>query len=178
MVAPILETPRLLLRQWVSTDLEPWVVMSSDPITMKFYPAPHTADHARNTFERNRDFLAANHFGLWAVEEKCSNRFIGYTGIAERNHDGIAFMPCYEIGWRLYRDFWGMGYATEGAQAVMHYATSVPALKVLFSYTSRLNEPSINVMRKIGLMPRVELDFDHPEIEEGHPLRPHIVYSS
>ena len=152
--------------------------MSADPETMKFYPETHTPAHAHSTFERNQAFLEAHDFGLWAVEEKGSNTFIGYIGIAERNHDGISFMPCLEIGWRLYREFWGKGYATEGAHAVMEYAARVRELTRLFSYTSRINEPSINVMRKIGLTPRPELDFDHPEVEAGHPLRPHVVYSN
>jgi len=87
-------------------------------------------------------------------------------------------MPCHEIGWRLFRDFWGQGFASEGALAVREYASSLDEVPTLFSYTPRINKPSINVMRKIGLVPRPDLDFDHPEVEIGHVLGPHVVYAS
>jgi RimJ/RimL family protein N-acetyltransferase len=173
-----LTTERLILRRWTDDDREPFADLNADPEVMRYFPNTLTKVESDALVDRIEQGFATNGFGLWAVEEKGSNTFIGYIGIAERNHDGISFMPCLEIGWRLYRDFWGHGYATEGAHAVMEYAASMRELTRLFSYTSRLNEPSINVMRKIGLTPRPELDFDHPEIEVGHPLRPHVVYSN
>lgn len=70
--------------------------------------------------------------------------------------------------------FWNKGYATEGAIKCLDYGFNILGLNDVFSFTSKINEPSINVMKKIGL---IEQDtFLHPNISEDNPLRPHVLY--
>ena len=173
-----LNTPRLRLRNWQVEDLPSWIAMNSDPITLKYFPRTFTEAESRASFERIKSFLELNKFGLWAAEEKETEKFMGFIGLSEQNVEGIAFTPCIEIGWRLDREYWGRGYATEGALEVLKFGQESLKFDQIFSYTSRINSPSINVMKKIGLRARSELDFDHPKIQAGELLRDHVVFST
>lgn len=175
-MATQLSSERVLLRAWTEADLDPWITMNADPVTTRFYERPWTPEESRQSFARNRDFLTSHSYGLWAAEELQSGLFMGYVGIADRNHSDISFMPCQEIGWRLHRDFWGKGYATEAARLVLTHAMTDETIDDLYSYTAVINEPSINVMRKIGLRERPELAFIHPAVAPEHEVAPHVVY--
>lgn len=168
------ETPRLILRQWQEADLEPWIAMNQDPEVMRYFPAPLSAEQSLTMAARIRQRIEENGFGLWAVELKSSAEFIGFVGITQQDL-GLEWTPCIEIGWRLAAPHWGQGYATEAAQTVL--ADALTRFPTVYSFTAELNLPSQNVMQKIGLHRRADLDFDHPRIEPG-PLRRHIVYGS
>lgn len=103
---------------------------------------------------------------------------MGFVGLAKQEIPGVAFMPCYEIGWRLDKKYWGKGYATEAAKVVLDYGLEDLGLAEIFSFTAKQNLPSINVMKKIGLRERPELDFAHPRIEDVSPVKWHVVYST
>ncbi len=152
--------------------------MNSDPITLKYFPRTFTEAESRASFERIKSFLELHEFGLWGAEEKETEKFMGFIGLSEQNVKGISFTPCIEIGWRLDKEFWGKGYATEGAEAVLKFGQDSLHLTEIYSYTSRINLPSINVMRKIGLRARPEFDFGHPMIPNEDELRNHVVYST
>jgi RimJ/RimL family protein N-acetyltransferase len=79
-----------------------------------------------------------------------------------------------EVGWRLARQAWHQGYATEAATAAVDVAFNGAGLAELWSMTAVLNEPSQAVMRRLG-MSRCTY-FNHPRIDPGHPLRRHVVY--
>jgi ribosomal-protein-alanine N-acetyltransferase len=152
--------------------------MNSDPINLKYFPRTYTKEESKTSFERFMNYLEANEFGLWAAEEKESENFMGFIGLSEQLLEGISFTPCIEIGWRLDRAFWGRGYATEGALEVLRFAQEDLKIDKIYSFTARLNIPSINVMKKIGLRERPDLDFDHPKINAGEPTRNHVVFST
>lgn len=86
------------------------------------------------------------------------------------------FTPCVEIGWRLAADCWGRGLATEGAKAIVHHAFEALQLESLVSFTVAANVRSRRVMEKIGMTRDSADDFEHPNLPEGHPLRPHVLY--
>lgn len=173
-----IETARLKLRNWEETDLEPWIEMNQDPSVMKYFPRLYSPDESVASFNRMKLFLKENNFGIWAVEEKVSRIFIGFVGLMAHDIEGISFMPCTEIGWRLRKEFWGLGYASEAAREVLEYAKTELRLEEIFSFTAELNSPSIRVMQRIGLSAHPELNFLHPRIERSHPLAPHVVYST
>jgi ribosomal-protein-alanine N-acetyltransferase len=85
-------------------------------------------------------------------------------------------MPCVEIGWRLGKRFWGNGYATEGAQAILNYAFVELGLEEVLAWTTSANIRSQNVMKRLQMMYDPHCDFQHPSLPEGHPLRPHVLY--
>ncbi len=173
-----LNTPRVLLRAWQESDLEPWIALNSDAENLRYFPRTYTAEESNSSFNRLRDRLNENPFGLWAVEEKSSGEFMGFIGLAYQELPDVSFMPCHEIGWRLDKKYWGKGYATEAAKTVLEFGLKDLALPIIYSYTALKNQPSINVMRKIGLRERPELTFEHPNIPEGNPVKTHLVYST
>ncbi len=173
-----LQTPRVLLRAWREGDLEPWVALNSDAENLRFFPRLYSAEESRASHTRIRDLLNENSFGLWAAEERSSGQFMGFVGLARQEIPGVSFMPCHEIGWRLDKKYWGKGYATEAAQVVLNFGFGEVGLKEIFSFTAAQNLPSINVMRKIGLHERPELNFAHPRIDDASPVKFHVVYST
>jgi RimJ/RimL family protein N-acetyltransferase len=86
------------------------------------------------------------------------------------------FTPAIEIGWRLDQKFWRCGLAAEGATAVLNFAFSTLKLKEVVAFTSKINYPSMKLMEKIGMRRDEKGDFNHPNLEEGNPLRQHVLY--
>jgi len=84
-------------------------------------------------------------------------------------------MPCVEIGWRLAKEHWGKGYATEAAKGALRTGFDRIGLPEIVSFTSRVNRPSRAVMERIGMVDTAE-DFDHPALPEGSELRRHCLY--
>jgi RimJ/RimL family protein N-acetyltransferase len=112
-------------------------------------------------------------FGLCALEVLESGEFVGFTGLNPMP-DGVPGAGDQEVGWRLGRQAWHRGHATEAARAALDVGLNRLGLPVIWSMTAVLNTPSQAVMRRLGMV-RHRL-FDHPRIEVGHPLRPHVVY--
>ena len=172
---PVLRTERLLLRRWREDDRGPFAAMNADPEVMAFFPA--TLDRATSDLivDKTEAAFDAEGFGLWAVERLDEARFIGFIGLA-RPSFRASFTPCVEIGWRLARDAWGHGFATEGAMAVRDHAFEVVGLDELLSWTTAANAASRRVMERIGMTHDPKDDFDHPMLPAGNPLRPHVLY--
>ena len=168
-----IRTDRLLMRRWRDSDREPFAALNGDAETMKFFP--ETLDRAASDAlaDRIEARFEQNGYGLWALEIADTGQFIGFTGL-NPIPDGVPGGPGTEIGWRLARQAWHHGYATEAAQAAVMVAFDGVGLPEIWSFTSVLNEPSAAVMRRIGM---TEVSrFDHPRIPAGHPLRPHVLY--
>ena len=84
------------------------------------------------------------------------------------------FTPAVEVGWRLARDAWGHGYATEGGAASL--AWGFLGLAEIVSFTAPANARSRAVMERLGMIRDPDGDFDHPRIEAGDPLRRQVQY--
>src|ERR1700682_4015426 len=114
----ILETERLLLREFVSEDLDALAVVLSDAATMRYYPAPLDRAGVAAWIERNRRrYLEAGH-GLWAMVLKSSGEVVGDCGLTRQRVDGVDEI---ELGYHVRRDLWGRGYAPEAARACRDY---------------------------------------------------------
>jgi RimJ/RimL family protein N-acetyltransferase len=170
----ILSTPRLGLRKWIDSDLEPFVRMNEDPEVMRYFPRPMTAEESKVFISRIEKFFHEHGYGLFAIEVKATGEFIGYTGFAEPRFEAW-FTPCTEIGWRLKQEAWGRGYASEAASACLDYGLQQLHMEKIYSWTAMSNARSERVMQRIG-MQRVG-EFDHPMIEAGHPLSRHVLYT-
>ncbi len=169
-----LRTERLLLRQWRDADLEPFAALNADPDVMRYFPAPMTREQSDAFAERIRAQIAGRGWGLWAVEVAGGAPFIGFVGLGKPSWEAH-FTPAVEIGWRLAREHWGRGYATEAAQAAAGFAFETVGLDEIVSFTSTINVPSRRVMERIGMTHDPAEDFDHPLVAEG-PLRRHVLY--
>lgn len=170
-----LRTERLLLRGWREADLEPFAALNGDPETMRYFPAPLTRDESDALAAHARDQLETEGWGLWAVEVPGTADFVGFVGLAIPSFEE-SFTPAVEVGWRLGREHWGNGYATEAARAAVAYGFGELGLDEIVSFTSTLNVPSMRVMERIGMTRDPAEDFDHPRVPVGHPLRRHVLY--
>lgn len=170
-----LRTERLLLRQWRDEDLGPFAELNADPETMRYFPAPPTREESESLAERARRQIEEEGWGLWAVEVRGGAPFVGFVGLARPSFDEH-FTPAVEVGWRLAREHWGHGYATEAGRAALAFGFEALGLEEIVSFTSHLNEPSWRVMERLGMSRDPADDFEHPRVPAGHPLRPHVLY--
>jgi RimJ/RimL family protein N-acetyltransferase len=161
------------LRRWADNDLEQFALMNQDPEVMRHFPRLYTAEESAAMVARTEACFDRHGYGLFALELKATGEFIGYTGFAKPGFESW-FTPCTEIGWRLKKEAWGQGYATEAAGACLDYGFQQLGMEKVFSWTALSNTPSERVMQRIGMTRLGE--FDHPLIEAGHPLRRHVLY--
>ncbi len=172
---PILTTARLRLRQWREEDLAPFAALNADPQVMEFFPKVLTRAESDAVAGRIRDHFARHGFGLWAVEAPGVADFVGFVGLAIPSFEAH-FTPCVEIGWRLAREHWGHGYATEAATAALAFGFGDRSLEEIVAFTVPANIPSRRVMGRLGMRHSPSDDFEHPAIADGHPLRSHVLY--
>ncbi|TCN30515.1 RimJ/RimL family protein N-acetyltransferase [Kribbella orskensis] len=170
-----LKTDRLLLRQWQDSDYEPFAAMNADPAVMEHFPAPMTREASDGLIDRIKPSIEERGFGLWALEVLDTGRFIGFTGLSVPSFEAH-FMPAVEIGWRLSKDAWGNGYASEAARASLADGFGPAGLEEIVSFTATSNKPSQRVMERIGMTHDEAGDFDHPKLEPGHRLERHVLY--
>lgn len=170
-----LRTERLVLRQWREADLDPFAALNADPEVMRHFPARPTREQSDRLAESQRVFIAQRGWGLWAVEVVGGAPFIGFIGLAEPRFTAH-FTPAVEVGWRLARQHWGNGFATEGARAAVAFGFGELGLDEIVSFTTVGNERSRRVMERLGMTHDSADDFEHPLVPSGHPLRPHVLY--
>ncbi len=142
---------------------------------MEFFEKPLArADSDRLVARIERDFDARG-YGLWALEIPGEAELAGFVGIVDV-HPLLPCAPAVEIGWRLGREFWGRGLATEAARRVVTYSFDELGLQWLAATTSVPNARSRAVMERLGMTRDPADDFIHPELPAGHRLAPHVLY--
>lgn len=172
----MIETPRLLLRPWRDDDRAPFAAMGADPEVMAHFPALLSRAESDAMVDRIALMMADQGFGLWAVERRDGGDFIGFCGLNRVNF-ACPVADEVEIGWRLAHAAWGQGLAREAAQACLDWGFAHGLARIV-SFTVPANGRSWGLMERLGLKRRADLDFDHPRIAEGSPLRRHIVYEA
>ncbi|WP_404332019.1 GNAT family N-acetyltransferase [Mesobacillus maritimus] len=168
-----LETSRLRLRDWIESDLKPFSRLNADEVVMRYFPKTLSNEETLAFYHSIIAEFKECGFGLYAVEEKENKEFIGYIGFHRALFEA-EFTPCTEIGWRLKKEAWGKGYATEGAAACLHYGFKELGFSDIYSFTAEINHSSKNVMRKIGM--NFMKTFNHPKVEKDSPLNKHVLY--
>lgn len=174
-MAATLHTERLCLRDWRDSDLAAFAELNADPEVMSYLPAVLSPIESDAFAKRIRRESSDREFGLWAVEISGGASFIGFVGLAVPRFQAH-FTPCVEIGWRLARAYWGLGYASEAAEAALGHGFDVLSLAEIVSFTVPENRRSRRVMEKLGMQHVDSDDFEHPGMQPGHPLRSHVLY--
>jgi RimJ/RimL family protein N-acetyltransferase len=142
-----LETPRLILRGFSSSDVEPYARMMADPDVARFLGDGRPLERWE-AWRQLATFIGhweLRGFGLWAVEERTTGRFIGRIGCFEPEG-----WPGFEIGYALAREAWGQGFAREGAAAALHFARRVLKRDTIISLIRPANRASIAVAEHLG----------------------------
>jgi ribosomal-protein-alanine N-acetyltransferase len=168
-----LETERLYFREWTKNDLDFFAEMNKSPKVMKHFLKPLSDEESALFLERIQHHFDHHGYGLYAACLKTNGQPIGFIGFQITTFKAF-FTPCVEIGWRLHEDYWKQGYAVEGAKALLDYGFSHLGFERVYSFTSTTNQASQKVMERIGL--EYQRTFDHPNIEEGHPLQKHVLF--
>ena len=144
----ILETARLVLREFVPEDADALALVLSDPETMRYYPTPYDRTGVEQWIERNRQRYAQDGVGLWALVLKATGEMIGDCGIIRQEIEGESL---YEIGYHLRRDLWGQGLATEAATACRDWGFAHLGVNRLISLIRPENSPSRRVAERNGM---------------------------
>lgn len=171
----VLTTDRLILRRWTEADREPFAAMNADPEVVRYLRGKLDRTASDAFIERIEAGFERYGFGLWAVEVRRTGQFLGFTGLAWQTFPAH-FTPAVEVGWRMARHAWGHGYATEAARAAIDYGFGAVGLLEIVSITTRTNERSMALMRRLGMTTDPAWDFEHPLLPRGHPLRPHVLF--
>jgi RimJ/RimL family protein N-acetyltransferase len=178
-VIVILETQRLRLRNWLEGDRDLFREINSDSKVMEFFPFRRSHEEADLLFDRVNAMIREDGLGFYAVELKESGESLGFCGLAPANMPGIFPPETIEIGWRLATRFWGNGYITEAAKALLEYGLKAKGLDAIISFAVAQNHRSTAVMKRIGMTHCPELDFDSPRVPDSHPhLKRHVTYAA
>jgi RimJ/RimL family protein N-acetyltransferase len=171
------ETERLTLRPWQEADRLPFASMNADPEVMRYFPAVLSREESNALMDRAIAKQKADGFCFAPIEEKATGKFLGFVGLNRPTYASpLPFDPCVEIGWRLDRQAWGQGFATEAARAWLRIGFETLGFDEIVSFTTVTNLPSQRVMTRLGMSHSSDDDFLHPALEDGHPLQPHVLF--
>ena len=150
--APVLQTPRLILRPHRIEDFESCCRLTSDPVAVRtIYQKPMSREETWHRLLRFAGHWALLGYGLLLIEEKDGGRVVGEVGLADF-HRGLGedFDPWPEFAWMVASDSHGRGYATEAAAAILAWmeATFAPERSVCIIDPD--NAPSLRVADKLG----------------------------
>ena len=144
----IIETERLVLREYCQEDF-PWLsAILTDGETMKYYEKPYDENGVQRWLDWSFDNYKKHGFGLWAIELKETGEPIGDAGITMQPING-EWLP--EVGYHLNKKFWRQGYGSEAARAARDWAFANRDFEALYSYMTVENIPSQATARSMKM---------------------------
>jgi RimJ/RimL family protein N-acetyltransferase len=152
-----IETARLRLRPWREDDRDAFAALNADSEVARDLGGPLSRAASDAKLDRYIAAFRERGFCRWAVETK-TGAFLGYTGVMPPRDDHPLYPHC-EVGWRLKREAWGHGYATEAARAALDDVFGRVGLVEVLSYTAADNSRSQAVMDRLSLIRDVSRDF-------------------
>jgi ribosomal-protein-alanine N-acetyltransferase len=141
------ETPRLRLRPFTAGDFDDLFALFTDPEVMRFVGnGVRTREETETSLARMAGQWPRHGFGMWALHEKDTGRFVGRCGLQP-----LPGTPEIELGYTLHRAFWGRGFATEAAAASVRHGFEAAGLSRIVAIARAENAASRRVMEKVGL---------------------------
>ncbi|QNA83614.1 GNAT family N-acetyltransferase [Sphingomonas sp. So64.6b] len=171
----MITTERLILRPYAARDRAALREQCDDPEVMRFLLAVPDDDALDTMIDRMAGYLLDYGFTFWTVERRSDGAVIGVCRL-KPGAPGTPIADEVEIGWRLSRDYWGQGYAREAAQASLDWAWANTDARTVAAITVPDNQASWRLMERLGMHRIADGDFDHPLVEDGSPLKRHILY--
>src|SRR5579863_624608 len=144
----VLETQRLVLREFQHEDLDALAAILCDSETMRYYPVSFDRAAVADWIQRNRTRYANDGHGLWAMILNSTRELIGDCGLVRQTVDAVDDI---EIGYHVRRDLWNRGYATEAARACRDYGFANLKVDRLISLIRPENLASRRVAEKNGM---------------------------
>lgn len=162
----IFETERLYLREILLSDDESMFEMDSDPEVYKFLGRKpiRNIGQSQKMIDTIIKQYEQNGIGRWAIIEKESDRFIGWTGFKLEKDSYNGHTDFYDLRFRLLRKYWGKGYITEATTAAINYAFTELKLPEICSMTLVSNQKSQHVLEKLGFKLEEKFKYQGDEI--------------
>ena len=145
-----LVTERLLLRPWRAEDVDALTEIHADAEVMRWLGGARDRDRTADIVERWTHGLELRGFGFLAAEDRRDGELLGMIGLSVPEFLP-EILPAVEVGWRLRRDRWGLGLATEGARACVGHAFGALEIERLVAICQRENAASRRVAEKLGM---------------------------
>ncbi len=142
----IIETERLILRDFQLSDAKDMFELNLDPDVIKY-----TGDDSfksikdASVFIQNYDAYDRFGYGRWTVIRKSDKAYLGWCGLKLNEHKDI------DIGYRFKKQYWGNGYAFESANASVKYGFETLKLDRIIGRTASVNQASVKILQKIGM---------------------------
>ena len=171
----MIETARLVLRDWCEADVAPFVRHTNRPAVMRWLGGVMAEDAVADMVrDRLMRWQEERGFTFWVVERKEDEAFLGFCGLKVADGEGSSVADDIEIGWRLREDAWGRGYAKEAATASLDFAFGTLDAPRVVALTMMQNEASWRLMERLGMTRRADLDYHEPRWGDLNPI---IVYA-
>jgi RimJ/RimL family protein N-acetyltransferase len=170
-VVVVLETPRLILRQFTDADVDNLFNLNNDPEVMRYLTAgqPTPREQIRNEiipFHRSV-YDRLDRLGTWAAEAAGTGEFLGWFHFRPGPDGDVTNI---DLGYRLRRPAWGQGFATEGSRALIDRGFTELGVGRVFGHTMALNSASRRVLEKCGLTLVGTIPYDGPYPIDGAEL--------
>jgi len=159
----LFKSTRLGFRAWHDADLEPLLTINTDPEVMKYFPYISDKPTTLAFIRRMKAQYEEHGYCYFAIELLSSSTFIGFIGLSYQEID-VGWAPYTDVGWRLAKEFWGKGYATEGAKNALEFGFRQLGIHEIYSTAPLVNTPSIEVMKRIGMQKVGQ--FKHPKLAD------------
>lgn len=167
-----LETERVGFSVWKQEDIELAKLLWGNPEVTRYICASGCFSEDDIVNRLNKEIVKEKEHKVqyWPIFELISDKLIGCCGLrlyAENE---------YEIGFHLQPEFWGKGYASEAANAVIDYSFTNLKAKKLFAGHNPNNIVSKKVLNKLGFVYVRDEFYEptglyHPSYELENPIR-------
>ncbi|MCV9388711.1 GNAT family N-acetyltransferase [Reichenbachiella ulvae] len=146
-----LESERLKTRFLQLADVDVWEEFYTREENSKYLlnlGGSTPKENARLAVERQLKRYKQKTYGLQALIEKSSGQLIGQCGVLSQDVNGRLEL---EVGYQLFNNYWGMGYATEAAQLFRDYGFKELSAESIISIIDVENLPSQRVAERNGM---------------------------
>jgi RimJ/RimL family protein N-acetyltransferase len=159
---PQIETERLLLRPLLAEDAAGMFALDSNPEVHRFLGNQpiSTLEESEKVIAFVQQQYAELGIGRWAVIEKSTGEFMGWSGLKKITEAFLGMPFYYDLGYRFRPEYWGKGYATESAKAWVHEAFNTLQLSELYASTHLENHASAGVLLKCGFAEQAPVEHD------------------
>ncbi len=162
-----LVSERLGLRRWRDSDIDSFAALNNDVEVMQYFPRTLSRQETQRAIWRFNAHLDAHGFTYYAVDEIQSKQFVGFVGLKIQLFDH-PMTPMVDCGWRLCKQAWGKGFATEAALRCLDFAFNDLAIHEVSAIAPQANLRSLAVMSRIGM--QLADRFRHPSLDGDSPL--------
>lgn len=160
MKSPIemyIEADKIIIREFKHSDLNDLHTILSNPVVMQYsVHGPYTLEQTEALLTETISNYTKQFYGIYAVELKNTKKVIGFFGLSPQK---INDEEDIELGYRFAEEYWGNGFATEGAIACINYAFTNLNLKRIISIIDPKNIASARVAEKAGLVSEYETNY-------------------